>query len=374
MLIVEPPALRFEAGEGPLGDEHLLERISTLENRFLRLTEKLERGLDLLLRQAQNSYFDRALIKALISLLTEDGLVEPQRLERLWNDRCRQDAANQEESARREERRLRILASYDGSHPREFEQLVNEGFLLIDDGRSPAGIKTLQRACALTVKNSALLSFVGEYYFGAGKTKLAREYLSLAHEAEPNNLHLSLLLGLTCADDGDAETAKELLNNATRRGGSSFAGHYGLGCLFAAESNWRKAIREFKRALTSKPSPEAHYVLASLYYQLSRDSLALRHLLKATEMDSNYFEAFQLLARVYERCGQVELAGKAYEKAVSGHRATTTKKRKIEDKAVNLLFQGLPANRKLVTGVDRRLAQALREDALKAFVAGPEIR
>src|SRR6478672_2734431 len=91
MIIVEPPAARFENGEAaPSTDEHLLERISSLENKFSRLTEKLERGLDLLLRQAQNSYFDRALVKALISLLTEDGLVQSDRLERLWGQHCQE--------------------------------------------------------------------------------------------------------------------------------------------------------------------------------------------------------------------------------------------------------------------------------------------
>src|SRR6266576_2224680 len=128
MIIVEPPAARYETGETPPStDEHLLERISSLENKFSRLTEKLERGLDLLLRQAQNSYFDRALVKALIGLLTDDGLVESQRLERLWNDRCQKDAEEQEESARREAIRLRIMGSYRGADNREFEQLISEG-------------------------------------------------------------------------------------------------------------------------------------------------------------------------------------------------------------------------------------------------------
>src|SRR5436189_3686872 len=60
MIIVEPPASRYEASETNVtSEEHILERISAVENRMTRLTEKLERGLDLLLRQAQNSYFDR---------------------------------------------------------------------------------------------------------------------------------------------------------------------------------------------------------------------------------------------------------------------------------------------------------------------------
>ncbi|MGH9962746.1 MAG: hypothetical protein ACREBC_37460, partial [Pyrinomonadaceae bacterium] len=134
MIIVEPPASRYEIAESSgSSEEHLLERISALENRLARLTERLERGLDLLLRQAQNSYFDRALVKALIGLLTEDGIVENSRLEKLWNDRCQKEAEEQEESARREELRSKILAIYQGTQRRDFEQFVNEGFLLIEE-------------------------------------------------------------------------------------------------------------------------------------------------------------------------------------------------------------------------------------------------
>src|SRR6185436_13121077 len=109
MIIVEPSSARFEVGEHPVStDEHLLERISIVENRITRLTERLERSLDLLLRQAQNSYFDRPLIKALIALLSDDGVVESSRRERLWNERCEQDAREQQESTIREALRLKI--------------------------------------------------------------------------------------------------------------------------------------------------------------------------------------------------------------------------------------------------------------------------
>src|SRR5882724_7973284 len=103
MIIVEPAAARYESADsGALNEEHLLERISALENSLGRLTEKLERGLDLLLRQAQNAHFDRALVKSLVDLLTDDGVVQSARLERLWINRCQKDAEEQQESERRE--------------------------------------------------------------------------------------------------------------------------------------------------------------------------------------------------------------------------------------------------------------------------------
>ena len=47
MIIVEPLGARYDAVDAAAShEEHLLERISALENRLERLTEKVERALD----------------------------------------------------------------------------------------------------------------------------------------------------------------------------------------------------------------------------------------------------------------------------------------------------------------------------------------
>lgn len=99
MIIVEPSSSRFEVGSTSVStDEHLLERISAAENRVARLAERLERSLDLLLRYAQNAYFDRSLVRSLVNLLAEDGVVETERLEKLWSERCQRDANERDEN------------------------------------------------------------------------------------------------------------------------------------------------------------------------------------------------------------------------------------------------------------------------------------
>jgi len=370
MLIVETPSARFDLTEQSIPtDEHLLERISAVENRLSRLTERLERSLDLLLRQAQNSYFDRSLVKTLISILSEDGLVEASRLERLWSDRCEKDANEQQQSSHREEMRLKILAEYSGGNRRTFEDLIDDAFHSIAKDQVATGIDKLQRAAELNVTNASLNLFIGEHFFRNGKTEVAQSYLIRARDASPEDVRILLLLGLTCADNGDSETAKELLASAIKRGGSCFSGHYGLGWLYLAENNSRKALTEFKRALGARPSPEAHFVLASLYYRLDRDQLAGRHLRKAVKMDENYVEAFHLLAMIYERGGQMELAKKALAHA-GAEKSRRTKSRKSP------LKQRLPKQKltetlkmsRLLTGRDWRLQSALREDALQAFL------
>ena len=351
MIVVEPSSTRYETAPTSLStDEHLLERISAAENRVARLAERLERSLDLLLRYAQNAYFDRSLMRALVGLLTEDGVVDTERLERMWSERCQRDTAEQEENVHRDALRLRILANAKVPDKQAFEDLINEGFVLIEDNQLPQGINKLQAAADLGEENPPLNQFIGEHYFRRGKIKLARAYLTKAHAAMPDDLRISLLLGLTCADDGEVELAKNLLSTATAQGGSSFAVHYGLGWVFVAEKNWRRALGEFKRALTVRPSAEAHYVLGCVYYELNRDALAVRHLRKATQMDNGYAEAFSLLAQAYERTGRKELARQALEKA---------------GRKNGSLFQVAKSGAlRLITGADKRLAEALREDAL----------
>jgi Flp pilus assembly protein TadD len=373
MIIVEPPAARYEiADSAASNEEHLLERISSLENNLARLTEKLERSLDLLLRQAQNAHFDRAMLKSLVDLLTDDGVVQGDKLERLWLNRCQKDAEEQQESERRKELRQRILSYYRGSERLAFEQRINEGFLFIDDGQLVRGIRSLRRAAEMAPDNAPLLSFVGEHFFRTGKTDRARGYLARAYKIAPGDTRVSLLLGLSCADEGDSELAKELLSRATRRG-SSFAAHYGLGRLFIAEENWRKALHEFKLALASRVSPEAHYALGCLYYQLGRDPMASRHLRKALAMDDTYREAFYVLGLISERSGMETLATEYFGKAgvrkpLRTSLSTKRKGKRAGEEGIAPLFRNSSSrSQRLITGGDRRLAEALREDALSSL-------
>jgi tetratricopeptide (TPR) repeat protein len=363
MIVVEPSASRFEASESSVSsDEHLLERISATENRITRLAERLERSLDLLLRQAQTSYFDRSLLKALIELLSEDGLLQSDRLEQIWNKRCTEDAAAQEESLQRGKLRSRILSRAPIAQREAFERLIVDAFRLIDDRQHSKALDLLKQAAEMSPDDLELTLFIGQHLFRTGKSKSARLYLERVLEAKPDDEHVAMLLGLTCADIGEVSTAINLLTSATKKS-PSFAGHYGLGWLFFSENKLTKALREFKRALSVRPSPEAHYVLGCFYYQTERHQLATRHLRKAIEMDMSFSEALDLLAIIYQQDGQAGLAEETLAKMPQSRAAS-------EHAKVSHLFQSHSSRRKtLMSGTGRRLKQILREEALKAFVS-----
>jgi hypothetical protein len=88
MIVVQPPSVRVDQAETTPHEEHLLERLTMLENTLARLAERVEQGLKLLLRQSETAYTNHALVKSLIEILNECGVVDNTRLESMWRAEC----------------------------------------------------------------------------------------------------------------------------------------------------------------------------------------------------------------------------------------------------------------------------------------------
>lgn len=375
MLVVEPPAARFEEdGIVASHEEHLLERVSALENRLSRMTDKLEQTLDLMLRQAKNSYFDHALIDTLITVLSEAGTLDAIKLNKRWRERCEQDDAEHEEKTRREQLRAEVVKAYRGAEPRAFKQFVDEGFELLGERKTIDGIRKLERAAALATANAPLHTLIGEHFFEVGKNTLARDYLERALAADSKNEKVRLMLGLVCGDAGEVERARQLLTDSLRYRGESFAARYGLGRLLIAEQKWSEALKEFKNALAARPSAEAHYAVGCVYYQLDRDRIAARHLRKAVEMGTSRAAAYYMLGLALLRLGQESEAREAFSTACdekadeARYRLAARRVLRSGEAPTNLSLFGISgiARKGLITGGDRRLAEAVRRDALGA--------
>jgi hypothetical protein len=76
MLIVESMASRYDdIGLSGAHEEHLLERVSALENRLSRLTEKLEQSLTLFLESAAEAGASPAPMEKLLGVLLDSGVI-----------------------------------------------------------------------------------------------------------------------------------------------------------------------------------------------------------------------------------------------------------------------------------------------------------
>ena len=371
MLMFEPTAARFEGRSAQTGmEEHLLERCTSIENNISRLIDKLERMAELMLKQARSAHFDHVLLDTLVTVLTESGVVNRQRLHELWRERYHGEAAAVDVKSRRGELCESVIALYAGDERELFTKLVREGFAHFAEGKTVSGARELECAAALAKENAPLNAFLGAHFFGNGKMALARDYLSRALDADRENTRVRLLLGIAVGDEGESERARELLYDAVNRGGPSFAAHCALGRLAAAEGDWKSALAEFKRALAARPCPEAHYQLGLANYNLNRDRTALGHLKKAVKLDPNYAEVFRLLGLVQRRLGEDEQAEQSLKTARTLNEGepcdvVEDEREGVAEAAEPSLF-GPNGRRKLklMTGGDARLAAALSDDAL----------
>jgi tetratricopeptide (TPR) repeat protein len=358
-------------------EEHLLERVTAIENNISRVIDKLEKMAELMLKQSRSSYFDHELLDTLITVLGESGVVSRKRLAALWRERRKKVTDAVEPASRYAELREGVLGAYAGGEPELFGRLVREGFGALEKGRATAGLRTLERAAALAHGNAPLNAFLGEQLLRKGRNAPARDYFTRALDADPENARLRLLLGLACGDEGDAARARTLLTEAAVSLVPSFAAHCALGRLSAAEADWKGALAEFRLALAARPGPEAHYLLGFANAQLGRERTALRHLMKAVGLDASFAAAFYLLGLVSLRLGELKRASEAFETAAAldpeapGYREALEDPKGAGSAATPSLFGAAVGRRRarLLTGGEPRLAAALLEDALGSVAA-----
>ncbi len=383
MLVVEPPATRFEANgaAAQTPEEYLLERVSALENMLLRITERMERTLDLMLKQANNSQREHALVQSLIDILTEAGAISADEVDMRWIEKCRKHTTEFEQNNRYKKLRDAMLAGYRGTETKVFTKCVDEAVHHLSQKEFVRGVRSLERAAALAADNAPLNSFLGEYFFGEGKPQLAHDYLQRAFRAGTNaDSPVPLLLGIACGDLGDAKQAKELIEPWIKNHtAASFSAHYAFGKLLAFENRWREALAEFKKALAARPSAEINYVVGCVYYKLEKDRIAESYLRKAIALDQNYAAAHFALGVVLLRTSGLAVARKAFAAACATTDAfapvyqkivkslSKTRKRGILQEMVLQLF-AVPGNKSategIITGGCARIAELVRADAL----------
>ena len=222
MLVVEPASLRYEESSASGDSQHdalMLERMTVLETALTKFAEKLERGFQLMLQHAENLQREHQIVDALVTLLTESGVISRDELKELCRTSVERDETSRGERERRAEVARAVIAETPEGERLALAARLEEGLALYGEGEEDGAFRSLERAAALAPSNHALQAFVGEQLFKMGKAALAREYLTHAVGANPQDSGTQLLLGLTLADEGaELDAARTLISAALRVG------------------------------------------------------------------------------------------------------------------------------------------------------------
>ena len=317
MLVVFPPSIRHDDGITPsYYEDHLLERVTLLEIRLSQVAERLALALDLMLQQTKNSHSDHLLLETLIDSLNTLGAVEKDRLRHKWQKKIQKEGSGEKPDPREKIHR-RICENQETQNPELFRHLIREGINLAAQREEKQAIRTFERAFELSPRNVPLLLLIAELLLEADKSEEAKSYLENAFVLEPGNEKVRIALGLVLADGLALERAKEMLTSSGSAGTTGLLAGYVRGFIAAYESDWRSAADFFKETLAAAVLPETNYLLGCIYFELGKLKTALRYLQQAVEADTNFADAWFMLAVAYRVVGDETKAYQSLELAWS---------------------------------------------------------
>lgn len=312
---LEEEAEREDAEEGFSLDEHLLERISILEEAVKRTAEMLRQVLETLRRQERSILINQSGLQSLQELLEAKRLLGREEWGDLWQDRMEEEMLALERRDRFVGLRDRIAALYQGERRETFLQHLEDAeyaFYALD---TPRSLEALEAAHRLHRDNPELVWFLGETYFNEGDAARALPFFLRLLEADPQHYEGLVYGGVIHHEQGDTARARQLLERSVALYPQAFLPHFALGGIYADAGEWDPAVESLERAVGIDPVPQALYLLGHVLQEMGRPGLAIRRLREAVRRDPGFEQAYHLLGLAYLERGWRQKALEAFRQA-----------------------------------------------------------
>ena len=288
-LLVPSGAQPFDASI-PFMEEHVLERISSLEYAINILTKRVDSLMETIERVAASNFIDHTMIETLTDSLETAG-IDLANLEAEWRKRIDSRILETEEVDRLGNRMQRIMESYRGSDRKQFGLWIEKSYDLLIADRAAESLHFLRMAFEHDPDNFELGQLLAEVYFQVKEYAKANECLAHVLSIRPDHFEATFLLGLIQQRKGNLREAQATLETAVGLKNDSSAAHASLGSLLAEVGNRQQAIKHLSTALKLKPSAPVHFLMGAVYYSAGQHKRAIQHLRQATKLDPQFGEA-----------------------------------------------------------------------------------
>ncbi|HUP42914.1 MAG TPA: tetratricopeptide repeat protein [Thermoanaerobaculia bacterium] len=280
-------------------DEHLLERISIVEEAVKRTAEMMRQVLDALRRQERNILINQTGLASLQELLEQKRLLPREEWADQWQERLDEELLALERRDRFVAVRDRIAALHQSERRDAFLQLLEDAEYAFYALETPRALETLEAAHRLDRDNQQLTWFLGETYFNEGAPDRALPFFSRLLEADPDHYEGLVFSGVIHHERGEPARAQRFLERAVARYPEAFLPHFALGGIHADRGEPARAVEHLDRAVAIDPVPQALYLLGGALYETGRPTAAIRRLRDAVRRDPGFEEAHHLLGLAY---------------------------------------------------------------------------
>ena len=280
-------------------DEHVLERLSILEEVLRRTGETVRSVLQALHKQEENILINHSGLVTMRELLERHGVVSSEEWNDLWSSRLDQQLLALERRDRFTEVKSRVSALYGGDKRDVFERHLVEAEYALFALDVPAALAELEKAFKLDRSNYALAEFLGECRFHEGAVDAALIYFDQVLAAKPDHYEGLVYSGVIRHQRGDNERAERHLKRAVALYPDSFLPHFSLGAILAVRGDLARAATYLEQATQLDSVPHALYLLGSCYYEMGKVQPSIQVLREAIRLDPAFEECFHLLGLCY---------------------------------------------------------------------------
>jgi len=280
-------------------DEHLLERISILEEAVKRTAETVRQLLGAIHKQEKNILIGQTGLSALRELLETKKVIGWEEWSDLWESKMDYQLLALEKRERFLSIKERIAALHHGDKRKIFLQHLEDAEYALFSFDIERAVVALESAYKLDRDNYELAYFLGETHFNEGETEAALGYFAHVLEVKPDHYEGLVYSGVIHYERGDAKRAEEHLKRAVALYPDSFLPLFSLGAVYAGQGNLTMAVLFLERAVALEPVPQALYLLGSCFYEMGKLQPAVRHLQEAVRHDPTFEDAYHLLGLAY---------------------------------------------------------------------------
>lgn len=280
-------------------DEHLLERISILEEAVKRTAETVRHLLAAFRKQERSILVNQTGLATLREMLEGRELIGREEWSELWQSKVDYQMLVLEKRERFLMLKDRMSALYRGDKRKLFNRLLEDAEYALFAFDIDGALKALESAHRLDRENYELNYFLGETYFNEGQIDLAMAFFGRVLEVEPDHYEGLVYSGVIEHEHGNSQVAIELLQRAVALYPDSFLPQFSLGAVYASQGNLAKAVVFLERAAEIDPVPQALFLLGSSLYEMGRVSSAIDSLQQVVRHDPAYEEAYHLLGLAY---------------------------------------------------------------------------
>ena len=298
LLVLSGVGVVEEGSEAPEEipfDEHLLERISTLEDVVKRTGEAVKTLFETIGNLEKNLFVAHTGVLALQETLERGGVVRSEEVLDLWETKMDERMQAVEKKDRFLERRDRIMSRFPSEDREGFVRRLSEAEFAILALDADRGVRLLEDLSRLDRGNVELAFYLAETFFSGGDLERAAGYFKRILAVESNHFESLVYSGIAASESGETEAAESLLKRAGERKPEAFLPHFALGALYANGARWDEAEEALSRAIEVAPVASAHVLLGTVLREKGDVSRAIQQFEEARRLQPDSEEAvFQL--------------------------------------------------------------------------------